>query len=67
MDPASHQNLTVFKMTEGDNGEYAWRVDQNGKLHIRKDDQSVKEREIKLLFSPIRPSGQGISPFRSQL
>jgi outer membrane lipoprotein-sorting protein len=49
----SRQNidLTVFKIIEGDNGEYAWRVDQNGKLHIRKDEQSVKEREIKLLLA----------------
>lgn len=49
----SRQNvdLTVFKMTEGDNGEFSWRVDQNGRLQIRKDERSVKEREIKMLLA----------------
>jgi outer membrane lipoprotein-sorting protein len=49
----SRQNvdLTVFKMTEGDNGEFSWRVDQNGRLQIRKDEQSVKEHKIKMLLA----------------
>jgi hypothetical protein len=44
-------DLSVLKIIEGDNGEYAWRVDQNGRLQIRKDERSIKEREIKMLLS----------------
>jgi hypothetical protein len=44
-------DLTVFKLTEGDNGEFSWRVDQNGRLQIRRDEKSLKERRIKILLT----------------
>ncbi|UCB53500.1 MAG: aspartyl protease family protein [Candidatus Zixiibacteriota bacterium] len=44
-------DLTVFKITEGDNGEHSWRVDQNGRLQIRQDERSLKERQVKLLLA----------------
>ncbi len=44
-------DLTVFKLTEGDNGEFSWRVDQNGRLQIKRDEKSLKERQIKILLA----------------
>jgi len=44
-------DLTVFKLTEGDNGEFFWRVDQNGRLQIRRDERSLKEHRIKTLLA----------------
>ncbi len=44
-------DLTVFKLTEGDNGEFSWRVDQNGRLQIKRDEKSLKERQIKTLLA----------------
>lgn len=39
-------DLKVFKQVSGDNGEVAWRVDQNGKLVIEKDPEALKDREL---------------------
>lgn len=44
-------DLTVLKVTEGDNGEFAWMVDHNGRLQIKRDDKSLKERRIKILLA----------------
>lgn len=44
-------DLTVFKLTEGDNGEFSWRVDQNGRLQIRRDERSLKEHRVKALLA----------------
>lgn len=44
-------DLTVFKITEGDNGEFSWRVDQNGRLQIRRDERSLKEHRIRALLA----------------
>jgi len=42
-------DLEIFKQTEGDNGEFAWSVDQNGKLQIIRDETAVKAREVSML------------------
>jgi hypothetical protein len=47
-------DLTIFKQTEGDNGEYAWAVDQNGKLQIKKDEVTLKKRQVEALMSEFR-------------
>jgi outer membrane lipoprotein-sorting protein len=44
-------SLPVFSYVTGDNGEYAWVVDQNGKLQIQKDEQTLKKREVEALMS----------------
>ncbi|MGB2770135.1 MAG: aspartyl protease family protein [Candidatus Zixiibacteriota bacterium] len=44
-------DLTVFKITEGDNGEHSWRIDQNGRLQIRRDERSLKEHRIRALLA----------------
>ena len=44
-------DLGVFKLTEGDNGEFSWRVDQNGRLQIRRDERSLGEHRIKALLA----------------
>ena len=42
-------DLTIFKQTSGDNGEYAWSVDANGKLQIRRDEKTLKKRQLQKL------------------
>jgi hypothetical protein len=39
-------NLGVITQTTGDNGEYAWTVDVNGKLQIQKDEHTLSRREV---------------------
>ena len=39
-------DLKMLKITSGDNGEYAWTVDQNGKVTIQKDEVTLKRREV---------------------
>jgi hypothetical protein len=41
-------DLKVFKQVGGDNGEFAWRVDQNGKLEIARDSTTLKERQLQI-------------------
>jgi len=51
-------NLGVIKQTTGDNGEYAWSVDSNGKLLVQKDDHTLSKREVDrgiALFEHIDP------------
>lgn len=43
-------DLGVVSEVSGDNGEVSWHVDANGKLLIRKDEQTLKEREVKRLM-----------------
>jgi hypothetical protein len=42
-------DLVVFKMIQGDNGDYSWVVDTNGKLQktTNPDDAAVKRKEVK--------------------
>ncbi|MEW5876285.1 MAG: aspartyl protease family protein [Candidatus Zixiibacteriota bacterium] len=44
-------DLKVIKSVSGDNGEFAWTVDQNGKLLIRKDEETIKDRQVQSLLA----------------
>jgi outer membrane lipoprotein-sorting protein len=39
-------DLTLVTQTSGDNGEFRWLVDQNGKIRIIKDEATMERREI---------------------
>jgi hypothetical protein len=39
-------SLPMFSYVSGDNGEFSWVVDQNGKLQIQKDENTLKTREV---------------------
>jgi len=43
-------DLAVVKNIAGDNGEFSWNIDHNGKLQIQKDENTIKEREVKKLM-----------------
>jgi predicted aspartyl protease len=54
-------DLTVFKQTSGDNGEFPWVVDQNGKLQIQKDEPTLKKRRVEELvatFDHLNPNSK---------
>ncbi|MDD4050562.1 MAG: aspartyl protease family protein [candidate division Zixibacteria bacterium] len=42
-------DLTIFKQTTGDNGQFAWTVDQNGKVQPLQDERSTQDHQVKLL------------------
>jgi len=42
-------DLGVFKQTTGDNGQFSWVEDANGKVKILKDENTLKRREISRL------------------
>jgi hypothetical protein len=42
-------DLTIFKQTTGDNGQFAWTVDQNDKVQPLQDERSVQDHRVKLL------------------
>lgn len=44
-------DLSVFKETEGDNGDFFWKADANNKVQISKDATREKERQNKKLLS----------------
>ncbi|MCP4706231.1 MAG: hypothetical protein GY865_16670, partial [candidate division Zixibacteria bacterium] len=44
-------DLKVFKNSSGDNGEYKWSTDANGKVQILKDDELLKRRELSKLVA----------------
>jgi hypothetical protein len=44
-------DLGVIKQLTGDNGEYSWSVDHNGKLQLHQDEITLKERQLALLVS----------------
>lgn len=46
-------DLKVIKQISGDNGEFGWMVDQNGKLQIKRDEKTAKERELKKLMEEL--------------
>lgn len=46
-------DLGVIKMIGGDNGEFPWSVDANGKLMIQKDDITLKERKVRGLMEAL--------------
>jgi hypothetical protein len=44
-------DLGVFKQTSGDNGDFSWVVDQNGKVTIQKDEVTLKKRQVERLLA----------------
>ena len=44
-------DLKVIKQTSGDNGEYAWSVDHNGKVQLASDSVTIKERRVGFLMA----------------
>lgn len=44
-------DLKVIKQVSGDNGQFAWRVDQNGKIMPARDSATLKERELGVLMA----------------
>ncbi|MCX6826657.1 MAG: aspartyl protease family protein [candidate division Zixibacteria bacterium] len=44
-------DLKILKQTSGDNGQFSWGVDHNGKLQIARDEKSLKERQVALLMA----------------
>ncbi|MBE0432990.1 aspartyl protease family protein [candidate division WOR-3 bacterium] len=43
-------DLHVVKTTSGDNGDFSWEVDANGKVLIKRDENTLKEREVRRLM-----------------
>ena len=44
-------DLTIFKQQSGDNGQYPWTVDPNGKLQIVRDETRLKDRKVDSLLA----------------
>jgi hypothetical protein len=44
-------DLKVMQQLSGDNGQCSWIVDANGKLHIEKNEDALKRREVKKLLA----------------
>jgi hypothetical protein len=44
-------DLKVIKQVSGDNGQFAWRIDQNGKLMPARDSATLKERQLSVLMA----------------
>jgi len=42
-------DLKIFTHSSGDNGEFSWELDANGKLKINKDEETIKRRKISAL------------------
>lgn len=43
-------DLNILKQVSGDNGEYRWSVDRNGKKNFHRDESTLKRREVKKLM-----------------
>ncbi|KAA3602112.1 MAG: PDZ domain-containing protein [Calditrichaeota bacterium] len=57
-------DLTVFKETEGDNGEFFWKADANNKVQISKDESKEKERQNKRLLAEFEHLNQNSKFFK---
>ncbi len=44
-------DIKIIRQISGDNGQFAWRVDQNGKLQIARDSATLKERQVGVLMA----------------
>jgi len=42
-------DLNILKQVNGDNGDYRWSVDRNGKKNFHRDESTLKKREVKRL------------------
>jgi hypothetical protein len=43
-------DLKIFTHVSGDNGEFSWELDANGKLKINKDEETLKRRRVSALM-----------------
>lgn len=43
-------DLIAFKAVSGDDGRVTWSIDQNGKLLVHKDEDSIKRRNVQALL-----------------
>ncbi|UCH95975.1 MAG: aspartyl protease family protein [Candidatus Aminicenantes bacterium] len=43
-------DLKVFKSISGDNGQVTWSIDQNRKLLVHKDEETIKRRKVQQLL-----------------
>ncbi|MCK4329331.1 aspartyl protease family protein [candidate division WOR-3 bacterium] len=43
-------DLTIIKTISGDNGEFSWQIDTNGKLVINKDENTINARRVQELL-----------------
>ena len=43
-------DLKILKQTSGDNGQFRWEVDTNGKLQIRRDEPTLQRRRVRELM-----------------
>lgn len=44
-------DLTIIEQTSGDNGQFCWEVDANGKVLIKRDEKTMKDRRVKELLA----------------
>jgi len=44
-------DLKVVKNVSGDNGEFSWEVDANGKVLLKRDENTIKDRKVKKLMA----------------
>jgi len=52
------EEFSVISQTEGDDGRFSWIKDTNGKVMIRRDEETIKRRKIKVRlenFEHLRP------------
>lgn len=43
-------DLKIIKQTSGDNGQFRWEIDPNGKLQIRRDEPTLQRRRVRELM-----------------
>ncbi|UCE17190.1 MAG: aspartyl protease family protein [Gemmatimonadota bacterium] len=43
-------DLKILRQTSGDNGQFSWEVDTNGKLQIRRDEPTLQRRRVRGLM-----------------
>ncbi len=57
----SEEDYGIINQTFGDNGEFSWMVDTNGKIQVQRDEETIKRRRIaKLLenFEHLNPHSE---------
>ncbi len=56
-------DLKVVKNITGDNGEFSWSVDANGKVLIKRDENTLKDREVRRLIEEYEYADRGSKHF----
>lgn len=46
----SEEDFSIINQTFGDNGEFSWMVDTNGKIQIQRDEETIKRRRLTRLL-----------------